>query len=141
MARLRAKLLSALRDERVVRLRDALEVLWSEAGVHATQEGLTAHLQTTELGIAALQCCNADSTVVRDHYKQPHDATSLADELLRITERLNTDAQGYRDAGDALELKSTGLSESQVHILRCLFDAHEFPVRVLSAADDEATGA
>ena len=55
-------------------------------------------------------------------------------------ERLNNDmhmglsAQDYRDAGDALELKSNGLSEAHVYILRCLFDAHEFPVRVI--ADD-----
>ena len=139
MGRLRGKYLHALREQRVVRLRGALEVLWSELDVRATKAGLIAYLQATELGIATLKCCNTDNKVLRDHFQKPHDAASLADVLLRIAERLNNDstAQEYRDAGDALELKSNGLSEAHVCILRCLLDAHEFPVRVVSAAADE----
>jgi hypothetical protein len=143
VGRLRGKYLHALREQRVVRLRGALEVLWSELDVRATKAGLTSYLQATVLGVATLKCCNTDNKVLRDHFQKPHDAASLADVLLRTTERLNNDshvkltAQEYRDAGDALELKSNGLSEAHVCILRCLLDAHEFPVRVVSAADDE----
>jgi hypothetical protein len=147
VGRLRDKYLHVLRAQRVVRLRGALEVLWSELDVRATKTGLFAYLQATELGTATLKCCNKDNKALRDHFHKPHDAASLADVLLRITERLNNDshvkltAQEYRDAGDAVELKSNGLSEAHVCILRCLFDAHEFPVRVVSAAADEGAGA
>jgi hypothetical protein len=149
VGRLRGKYLHVLHEQRVVRLRGALEVLWSELDVRATKAGLIAYMQATELGIATLKCCNTDNKVqvLRDHFQKPHDAASLADVLLRITERLNNDAhvkltaQEYRDAGDAMELKSNGLSEAHVRILRCLFDAHEFPVRVVSAAADEGAGA
>ena len=66
-----------------------------------------------------------------------------AELLLRIRERLNNDshvkltAQEYRDAGDAVELKPNGLSEAHVQVLRYLFEAHEFPVRMISAAAGE----
>ncbi len=143
MGRLRDKYLHVLRAQRVVRLRGALEVLWSELDVRATKTGLIAYLQATELGFATLKCCNTGNTVLRDHFQKPHDAASLADVLLRLNNdsHVKLTAQEYRDAGDAVELKSNGLSEAHVCILRCLFDAHEFPVRVVSAADGEGAGA
>jgi hypothetical protein len=133
---LRSKYLHVLREQRVMRLRGALEVLWSQLDVRSTKAGLVAYLQATEAGGMMLKCCSADDEVLRDHFQKPHDAASLSDVLLRITERLNNDShvkftgQEYRDAGDALELKSNGLSEAHVQILRYLFEAHEFPVRV-----------
>ena len=53
MGRLRGKYLHALREQRVVRLRGALEVLWSELDVRATKAGLTSYLQATVLGVPA----------------------------------------------------------------------------------------
>ena len=144
VAQLQAKYMVALRLKRVVRLRSALEVLLSELGVDATKKNLlAAYLAGTPLGAATLQCCNTNATVLRDHFKKEYDAAALADVLMRIRERLNNDvhvkqtAQEYRDAGDALELKSNGLSEAHVQVLACLFSTHAFPVRIVGALSQE----
>ena len=143
VARLRTQYLTALRERRVTRLRGALEVLWNSLEVRVEKSSLTQYLTNTAAGVKTVKCCSADRKVLRDHFNKPHDSASLADLLLRIMERLNNDshvkltAQEYRDAGDAVELKPNGLSEAHVQVLRYLFEAHEFPVRMISAAAGE----
>jgi hypothetical protein len=83
------------------------------------------------------------ATVLRDHFNKPYDATALADVLMRIRERLANDmhlkqsAQDDVDAGDALELKSNGLSKARVQVLACLFRTHAFPVRIVGSLSQE----
>ena len=144
VAQLQAKYMVALRLKRVVRLRSALDVLLSELDVDVTKKNsMAAYLAETPLGAATLQCCNTNTTVLRDHFKKQYDAAALADVLMRIRERLNNDvnlkqtAHEYRDAGDVLELKSNGLSEAHVHVLACLFSTHAFPVRIVGTLSQE----
>jgi hypothetical protein len=144
VAQLKAKYMVALRLERVVRLRSALDLLLSELHVDVTKKNaLAVYLAEMPLGAATLQRCNTNATVLRDHFKKQYDAAGLADVLMRIRERLNNNVvhlkqtahaqEEYRDAGDALEVKSNGLSEAHVQVLACLFEAHAFPVRIVGA--------
>lgn len=143
-AELQLRNLVRLRLAHVVELRGALEVcLQSHALRGGSAKVFLALLSKLPLGVAALQCCNADAKVVGDNRRQLHTTETLAAELARIMRRLNKDAHPhrsptyYKDKGDRLLLARDGLSDSDVAIVSCVLKAFGFPVDVVDDELDE----
>ena len=125
-----------LREKGIHSVRGALELLL-DLHTSSSKEPELARYFSVPFGVGAcvLSCCNAERKVLTDHGGKPHTAESLASVLFSIKRRLNKDShdgrtgEEYERDGDFIVLRRNGLTESDVAVLRCLFEKHGYPIR------------
>ena len=134
--------LAKLRLANVTELRGALDVCLKSQNLRGSSAGvLAAFLAASPLcAAAALRCCNQDAKVLGDNDQKEHTAKSLSVELARIKRRFHKDShpmtspKQYRVNRDRLLLARDGLSDADVVVLSCFFEAYGYPVRVVDDA-------